>query len=43
MYNIISDAGVIVARNVSKEEALEWLVKGLNSDGLHFTYRIQRI
>lgn len=43
MFNVYSDAGVLVAENVSREIAIEWIRKGLNSDCLHFSYLIKEV
>lgn len=40
MYNVYTDCGVLVAENVTRDVALNWLVKGLTSD-THFSYVIR--
>lgn len=40
-YNVYTDCGVLVAENVTRDVAINWLVKGLTSD-MHFSYVIKK-
>lgn len=39
-WDVVSDCGTVIAEDLTREEAQEWLQKGLTDD-LHFTYVIK--
>lgn len=41
-YNIYTDLGTLVAENVSRDEAFEYLYKGVTED-LHFCYFVEKV